>query len=248
MRETRDIRYGGRARGARPVACALLAACALAACGPQGGGGRLSVRTLDVRVTSPDDGRVFQGAAIDSTWTIPGDDGQRLTRSLVLEPGDGSENPNGLLDLSLGALVTGFLFLPPDELTDDPGTTDEMANGMLQITLQQGIAFRALVATNYSRGEDMAWRGAADFTDRLVWIDSRVTPPDTVRLSLEGGYTDERDATGGQRAVLDAQGTLHVATAGEYAVSLTERVETMEVSAEGVARLMDDARVAEPEA
>ena len=241
MTEMRDDRHGRWTGNTRPAAYALLATIAMAACAPQGGGGRLNVRTLEVRATSADS-MVFEGAAIDSTWTIPGDDARQLTRSLVLEPGDQSETPNPLVDVALGALVTGYQFLPPGELPDDMGSTEETANGLLQISLQQGINFRAIVVTNYTRGEDMAWRGTANFTDRMVWIDGGVLPADTVRLALEGDYEDVRDAAGGQQAVLRAQGTLSVATAGEYTVELTERVEIVEVSAEGVARLMGGVR------
>ena len=237
MTETRDNRHGRWTGNTRPAAYALLATVAMAACAPQGGGGRLNVRTLEVRAISADS-MVFEGAAIDSTWTIPGDDVRELTRSLVLEPGDGSDTPNPLVDVALRALVTGYQFLPPGELPGDMESTQETANGLLEIALQQGINFRAIVVANYSRGEDMAWRGTANFTDRMVWIDSRVLPADTLRLALEGDYEDVRDAAGGQQAVLRAQGTLSVATAGEYTVELTERVEIMEVSAEGVARMM----------
>jgi hypothetical protein len=222
----------------RAAAFAFLATIALAACAPQDGGGRLEVRTLEVRATSADS-MVFEGAAVDSTWTIPGDDARQLTRSLVLEPGDGSETPSRLLDIALGALVTGFAFLPPGELADD--ATEEVATGLLEVSLQQGIAFRTAVVANYSRGEDLAWRGTANFTDRMVWIDSRETPADTLRLALEGDFEDVRGDAGGQQ-VLRAQGTLYVATAGEYTLELTERVEAMEVSAEGVARMMGGVR------
>ena len=181
---------------------------------------------------------VFEGAAVDSTWTIPGDDARQLTRSLVLEPGDQSETPNRLLDVALGALVTGFNFLPPGELSDDAQITEEAANGLLEISLQQGIAFRSVVVANYSRGEDQAWRGTANFGDFMRWIDSRVTPADTLTLRLEGDYEDVRGSAGGQQAVLSVQGTLYVATAGEYTVELTERVETTAVSADAVARMM----------
>ena len=51
-----------------------------------------------------------------------------------------------------------------------------------------------------------------------------------------------RDGAGGQQAVLRAEGTLSVATAGEYTIELTERVEIMEVSADGVARMMGGVR------
>ena len=241
MTETRDDRHGRCTGYTRALAFALLATVAMAACAPQGGGGRLNVRTLEVRATSPDS-MVFEGAAVDSTWTIPGEDARQLTRSLVLEPGDQSETPNPLVDVALRALVTGYQYLPPGELPDDIGSTEETANGFLEISLQQGINFRAIVVTNYNRGEDLAWRGQGNFTDRMVWIDSRVLPADTVRLALDGDYEDVRDAAGGQEAVLRAQGTLSVATAGEYTVELTERVEIMEVSAEGVARMMGGVR------
>ena len=240
MTQMRDGRQGRHTGNMHAVAFALLVATALAACAPQGDGGRLSVRTLQVRVTSPDN-VVFEGVAVDSTWTIAGDDARQLTRSLVLEPGDGSENPNRLVDVALGALVTGFQFLPPGELDDDTQVTADVANGLLEISLQQGIAFRTVVVANYSRGEDLAWRGTANFTDRMVWIDSRVTPADTLRLALDGDYEDVRGGESGQQAVLSAQGTLYVATGGEYTVQLTERVETLEVSAEGVARMMGGA-------
>lgn len=220
----------------RPAAHALLAAIALGACAPQGSGGRLNVRTLEVRATSADS-MVFEGAAVDSTWTIPGADGRQLTRSLVLEPGDQAETPNRLLDVALGALVTGFNFLP-GELADDAQATEQVANGLLEISLQQGIAFRTSVVANYSRGEDLAWRGTANFGDFMRWIDGRVTPADTLTLRLEGDYEDVRAGTGGQEAVLRAQGTLYVATAGEFTLELTEHMETMEVSAEDVARMM----------
>lgn len=242
MTETRDDRHGRWTGNTRPAAYALLATVAMAACAPQGGGGRLNVRTLEVRATSADS-MVFEGAAIDSTWTIPGDDVRQLMRSLVLEPGDQSDTPNPLVDVALRALVTGYQFLPPGELATDAQVTEEVANGLLEISLQQGIAFRTAVVANYSRSEDLAWRGTANFTDRMVWIDSRVLPADTLRLALEGNYEDVRDAAGGQQAVLRAQGTLSVATAGEYTVELTERVEIIEVSAEGVARMMGGVRV-----
>lgn len=242
MTEMRDSRHGRCTDNARAAAFVFLAAIGLAACAPQGGGGRLEVRTLEVRATSADS-MVVEGAAVDSTWTIPGDDARQLTRSLVLEPGDQSETPNPLVDVALRALVTGYQFLPPGELPDDIESTEDSANGLLEISLQQGINFRAIVVTNYNRGEDLAWRGQASFGDRMVWIDSRVLPADTVRLALDGDYEDVRDVTGGQQAVLRAQGTLSVATGGEYAVELTERVEIMEVSAEGVARMMGGVRV-----
>ena len=237
MTEMKDNRHGRCTGSMRPAAFAFVAAIALAACAPQGDGGRLNVRTLEVRATSADS-MVFEGAAVDSTWTIPGDDARQLTRSLVLEPGDQSETPNRLLDVALGALVTGFNFLPPGELSDDAQITEEAANGLLEISLQQGIAFRSVVVANYSRGEDLAWRGTANFGDFMRWIDSRVTPADTLTLRLEGDYEDVRGSAGGQQAVLRVQGTLYVATAGEYTVELTERVEAMEVSADGVARMM----------
>ena len=239
----RDSRHGRCIGNVRPATLAFLAATALAACAPQGGGGRLNVRTLEVRATSADS-MVIEGAAVDSTWTIPGDDARHLIRSLVLEPGDQSETPNPLVDVALRALVTGYQFLPPGEPDDDPQVTEDVANGLLEISLQQGINFRAIVVTNYNRGEDLAWRGQASFGDRMVWIDSRVLPADTVRLALEGDYEDVRDGAGGQMAVLRARGTLYVATAGEYTVELTERVETVEVSAEGVARMMGGVREA----
>lgn len=242
MTEMRDNRKGRCTDNARAAAFVFLATIALAACAPQGGGGRLEVRTLEVRATSADS-MVVEGAAIDSTWTIPGDDARQLTRSLVLEPGDQSETPNPLVDVALRALVTGYQFLPPGELPDDIESTEDTANGLLEISLQQGINFRAIVVTSYNRGEDLAWRGQASFGDRMVWIDSRVLPADTVRLALDGDYEDVRDAAGGQQTVLRAQGTLSVATAGEYTVELTERVEIMEVSAEGVARTMGGVRV-----
>ena len=237
MTEMKDNRHGRCTGSMRPAAFAFVAAIALATCAPQGDGGRLNVRTLEVRATSADS-MVFEGAAVDSTWTIPGDDARQLTRSLVLEPGDQSETPNRLLDVALGALVTGFNFLPPGELSDDAQITEEAANGLLEISLQQGIAFRSVVVANYSRGEDLAWRGTANFGDFMRWIDSRVTPADTLTLRLEGDYEDVRGSAGGQQAVLRVQGTLYVATAGEYTVELTERVEAMEVSADGVARMM----------
>ena len=237
MTEMRDNRHGRCTGSMRPAAFAFVAAIALATCAPQGDGGRLNVRTLEVRATSADS-MVFEGGAVDSTWTIPGDDARQLTRSLVLEPGDQSETPNRLVDIALGALVTGFNFLPPGELSDDAQITEEAANGLLEISLQQGIAFRSVVVANYSRGEDLAWRGTANFGDFMRWIDSRVTPADTLTLRLEGDYEDVRGSAGGQQAVLRVQGTLYVATAGEYTVELTERVETMEVSADGVARMM----------
>lgn len=241
MTEMRDQGHGRCGGNTRALACATLAAMGLAACAPQGGGGRLNVRTLEVRATSADS-MVFEGAAIDSTWTIPGADARQLTRSLVLEPGDQSDTPNPLVDVALRALVTGYQFLPPGDLPDDVASTEDTSNGLLEISLQQGINFRVIVATNYNRGEDLAWRGQASFGDRLVWIDSRVLPADTLRLALDGDYEDVRDVAGGQRAVLRAQGTLSVATAGEYTVELTERVEIMEVSAEGVARMMGGVR------
>lgn len=241
MTEMRDGRHGGWTGNMGPLACAFLVAITLAACAPQGGGGRLNVRTLEVRAVGADS-MVFEGAAIDSAWTIPGDDARRLTRSLVLEPGDGSETPNRLLDVALGALVTGFDFLPPGGLADDAQVTEEVANGLLEISLQQGVAFRASVVANYSRGEDLAWRGTANFRDFMRWIDSRVTPADTLTLRLEGDYTDVRDSAGGQQAVLRARGTLYVATGGEYTLELTERIETMEVPAEGVERMMGGVR------
>lgn len=241
MTETRDDGHGRCAGNTRAFAFAILAATGLAACAPQGGGGRLNVRTLEVRATSADS-MVFEGAAVDSTWTIPGEDARQLTRSLVLEPGDPSETPNRLVDIALGALVTGFAFLPPGELADDAQVTEDVANGLLEISLQQGIAFRTAVVANYSRGEDLAWRGTADFGDFMRWIDSRVTPADTLTLRLDGDYTDVRDVAGGQQSVLRAEGTLSVATAGEYTIELTERVEIMEVSADGVARMMGGVR------
>lgn len=241
MTETRDDRHGTWTGNTGPLAFALLAAVAMAACAPQGGGGRLNVRTLEVRATSADS-TVFEGAAVDSTWTIPGDDARRLTRSLVLEPGDQSETPNRLVDIALGALVSGFQFLAPGELADDAQATEDVANGLLEISFQQGIAFRTAVVANYSRGEDLTWRGTADFGDFMRWIDSRVTPADTLTLRLDGDYTDVRDGAGGQQAVLSAEGTLSVATAGEYTIELTERVEIMEVSADGVARMMGGVR------
>ena len=242
MTEMRDSRHSRCTDNMRAAAFALVATTALAACAPQGGGGRLEVRTLEVRATSADS-MVFEGAAVDSTWTIPGDDARQLTRSLVLEPGDQSETPNRLVDIALGALVTGFAFLPPGELADDAQVTEDVANGLLEISLQPGITFRTSVVANYSRGEDLAWRGTANFTDRMVWIDSRVTPADTLRLALDGDFEDVRGGAGGQQAVLRAQGTLHVATGGEYTLELTERVEAMEVSAEGVARMMGGVQV-----
>ena len=241
MKEMRNARHGRSAGTMRPAAFAFLATIALAACtAPEGGDGRLNVRTLHLRATSPDS-VVFEGVAIDSTWTIPGGDARQLSRSLVLEPGDGSEPPSRLVDLALGALVTGFEFLPPGELADDAQTTEDVANGLLTIILQQGIAFRSPLVANYSRGEDLAWRGAGNFGDRMLWIDTRVTPADTLRLALNGDYEDVRHGTGGQQAVLRAEGTLYVATAGEYTIELTERVRTMGVPVERVARRFDDA-------
>ena len=242
MTEMRDSRHGRCTDNMRAAAFVFLATTALAACAPQGGGGRLEVRTLEVRATGTDS-MVVEGTAVDSTWTIPGDDARQLTRSLVLEPGDQSETPNPLVDVALRALVTGYQFLPPGELPDDIESTEHAANGLLEISLQQGINFRAIVVTNYNRGEDLAWRGQASFGDRMVWIDRRVLPANTVRLALDGDYEDVRDGAGAQQAVLRAQGTLSVATAGEYTVELTERVEIMEVSAEGVARMMGGVRV-----
>ncbi len=241
MNETKDARHGGSTGAMRPAVLAFLATTALAACTatPEGGDGRLNVRSLQVRATGAD-GMVFEGVAVDSTWTIPGADARELTRSLALEPGDGSESPNRLVDIALGALVTGFEFLPPGELADDAQTGEDVANGLLEISFQQGIAFRTPVVVNYSRGEDLSWRGTASFQDRMLWIDSRGAPEDTLRFVLDGDYEDVRDGAGGRRTVLRAQGTLSVASADEYAIEFTERVRTVGMPAERVARRFDD--------
>lgn len=241
MRKMKEIRNTVLA-GTRPAAfLALFASITiLASCAPEGGGAVLSVRTLEVSVTGAD-GQAFQGGAVDSTWTIPGDDARRLTRSMVLEPGDPSEAPNRLVDLAVRSLVTGFDYDPPNDPPQDVTVTEDESNGLLEISVQPGIVFRATVITDYSREEDLGWRGEGELGDRLLWIDRTVTPPDTVMLTLDGNYEDVRDAGGGGDAVLRAQGVLYVATAGEYTVELTERVATMVASAESVARMMGDA-------
>ena len=241
MRKMKDTRNTSLAGGIGPAALfALFASVALAACAPGGGGGLLTVRTLEVSVAGAD-GLALQGGAIDSTWTIPGDDVRQLKRSLALEPGDDSEVPNRLVDRAARGLVTGFDYDPPD---DPPvgaaGAEEHSSNGVLEISLRQGIIFRATVVTDYVPDEDLGWLGMAEFGDRLIWIDRTVNPPDTVRLTLDGNYEDARDAEGGRQAILSAQGTLYVATGGDYTVEFTERVETVEVSAEGVARRMDE--------
>lgn len=243
MREMKHITDPRLVRAIRSAAFALLATVALAACDPGGGGdGRLTVRSLETRVTAPDSA-VFAGGAIDSTWTIPGDDVRQLTRSLVLEPGDGSEAPNRLVDLVLGALVTGFRFDPPRDLPEDIQITEDDAIGLLQVSLQQGINFRATVITDYRRDEDLTWRGTGEFGDFMVWIDTTVSPADTVRFNLAGEYEDVRGPDGGRLATLHGQGTLYVATDGvEYVVELTERLETTGISAARVTRRFGDAR------
>ena len=240
MRKMNDTRSPSLAGRIRPAALfALVASAGLAACAPGGGGGQLSVRTLEVSVTGAG-GLALQGGAVDSTWTIPGGDVRELRRSLMLEPGDDSEAPNRLVDRAVRGLVTGFDYDPPEDPPGDATITETESNGVLEISLRQGIIFRSTVVADYLRGEDLGWRGEGEFGDRLVWIDRTVTPADTLRLTLDGSYEDVRDPEGGQRAVLSAHGTLYVATGGEYAVEFTERVETAEVSAEGVARRMGD--------
>lgn len=237
MRHNRHGSGGGRVR---PTVLAFLAATVLAACAPQDGDGRLSVRTLEVRATGAD-GTLHEGGAIDSTWTLSGDVRQ-LTRSLVLEPGDPGETPNRLVDLALGALVTGFAFTPPS----DAEIAEGEARGLIEIPLQQPIAFRTIVTAAYRRGEDMTWRGSGRFgglgEPPMRWIDGTVTPADTLRLSLEGDYEDARDAAGGREAVLSGSGTLYVASAGEYAVELTERVVVAAVPSAQVLGRLGDAR------
>ena len=223
------------------AAFAFFVSIALAACAPEDGDGRLSVRLLEVTATAAD-GSVFEGGAIDSTWTIPGDDVRQLTRSLVLEPGDESEIPNRLVDLALGALVTGFDFYPPRDPPEDIQITEDDANGLLEISLQEGITFRATVITNYRRDDDLAWRGAGEFGDPMVFIDGTVTPADTLRLQLEGNFEDVRDTGGGQLAILRAQGSLYVSTGGEYTVEVTERVVITAVPSSRVTRRFGDAR------
>ena len=231
-------RLAGMRRAAHFALCALTAT--LAACAPEGDGAVLSVRTLEVSVTGAD-GQTFQGGAIDSTWTIPGDDVRRLTRSLVLEPGHQGAAPNRLVDLAVRGLVTGFDYDPPSDPPGDATITENESNGLLEISLQPGIIFRATVLTDYLREEDLGWRGEGEMGDRLLWIDRTVSPPDTVRLTLDGNYEDARDADGGREAVLRAEGVLYVATGGEFTVQLTERVSTTVASAEGVTRMMGDA-------
>ena len=240
MRQMKDNRRPGRVRAVPSSALALIATFAFAACAPQDGDGRLTVRSLEVRATSAD-GMVIEGGAIDSTWTIPGDDARQLTRSLVLEPGDRSEAPNRLVDLALGALVAGFDFDPPSGLPEDIQITEDDANGLLEISLQQGITFRATIIADYTRDEDLAWRGTGEFGDYTVWIDGTVTPADTLRLDLAGEYEDVRERDGGQDATLFGQGILRVATGGEYTVEVRESIETTAVSAASVARRFGDA-------
>ncbi len=242
MREMNEIRNTRLAGKTGLAAFAFVMSIAWAACAPEEGGeGRLKVRSLEVRATA-EDGSVFEGGAIDSTWTIPGDDARQLTRSLVLEPGHESDMPNRLVDLALGALVTGFDFVPPRDLPEDIQITEDDANGLLEISLQQGINFRVTVITDYRRDDDLAWRGTGEFRDYMVWIDGTVTPADTLRFDLEGEYQDVRERGGAQQATLRVEGTLYVASGGEYAIEVTERVETTTMSAARAARQLGDAR------
>ena len=236
-----EIRKTGPASRIGLTAFALWASTALVACAPDDGDGQLSVRTLEVRAMGADS-LVLEGGAIDSTWTIPGDDARQLTRSLVLDPGDQSETPSRLVDLALGALVTALEFTPPSD--DDIAEGD--ARGVLEIPLQQPIVFRTIITADYSQDESLAWRGTGTFGGLgerpMRWIDATVNPADTLLLSLEGEFEDVREAGGGRQAVLSGRGTLYVSGDGEYQVEVTERVETTRMSSARVARRFGDAR------
>ncbi len=236
-----EIRNTGPASRIGLAAFALWVSTALVACAPGDGDGQLSVRTLEVRAMGADS-LALEGGAIDSTWTIPGDDARQLTRSLVLDPGDQSETPSRLVDLALGALVTALEFTPPS----DEDIAEGDARGVLEIPLQPPIAFRTIITANYRQDEDLAWRGTGTFGGLgerpMRWIDGTVNPADTLVLSLEGDFEEVREAGGGGQAILSGRGTLYVSGGGEYEIEVTERVETTRISSARVARRFGDAR------